>query len=129
MKLKEMGFNVSSEWVQACVEFCQSQIPNVSVDRLIKDVSEQWVNADITVEGTQAGPQIQKLSKDVVKGPVLQGRFVLQVGKFINHRFEPRRLPALKSGKLSNTISGSKSYRHRPKLCVCSATDDIENCQ
>jgi len=80
-RIKGLGFNPSNEWLEACVEFCKSQTPNATVDHLVKEVANQWIDTDITVEGTQAGPQIQALAKEVVKGPILQGRFVLQARK------------------------------------------------
>jgi hypothetical protein len=47
---------------------------------LVNVVIGQWMDADITVEGTQSGPQIREtISPEVVKGPTLQGKFCLQV--------------------------------------------------
>ena len=79
-QISKLGFNVSQEWLDACIEFCQSQIPAPTAQALLNAVIEQWMNADISVEGTQAGPQIQRtFSQDVPKGPPLEGKFCLQV--------------------------------------------------
>ena len=79
-QISKLGFNVSQEWLDACIEFCQSQIPAPTAQALLNAVIEQWMNADISVEDTQAGPQIQRtFSQDVPKGPPLEGKFCLQV--------------------------------------------------
>ena len=67
-QISRLGFNVSKEWVDACVEFCQSQSQNLSGQALVNVVIGQWMDADITVEGTQSGPQIREnISPEVVK--------------------------------------------------------------
>ena len=79
-QISRLGFNVSKEWVDACVEFCQSQSQNLSGQALVNVVIGQWMDADISVVGTQSGPQIREnISPEVVKGPTLQGKFCLQV--------------------------------------------------
>ena len=79
-QISRLGFNVSKEWVDACVEFCQSQTQSLTGQALVNVVIGQWMDADITVEGTQSGPQIREtISPEVVKGPTLQGKFCLQV--------------------------------------------------
>ena len=55
-------------------------MPALKGPALVNAIVEQWMNTDITVEGTQASPQITTtLNKDVVKGPKLEGKFCLQV--------------------------------------------------
>jgi hypothetical protein len=79
-RFSTLGFNVSKEWLNACIEYCLSQDPALSPQALTNAAIEQWMNADITVEGTQASAQIKlNLSPEVAKGPILQGKFFVQV--------------------------------------------------
>lgn len=78
--LTKLGFNVSREWSDACYDYCRGENPGLSNQAIIQAVIEQWKNADITVEGVQASPQIKiNDSANVVKGPPLLGKFLVQV--------------------------------------------------
>ena len=84
-QVSKLGFNVSREWLEACVDFCREQDPSVSVQNLVKAVCDQWMETDITNEGIQATPQIKTdLLPGSAKGPILQGKFCVQVKKISN---------------------------------------------
>ena len=77
---KKFGFNASDEWFQACYEWCKDADPRQSPRGIIKDLREQWLNADIRVEGVQARPQLKpEWTQENVAKSVINGTLTLQV--------------------------------------------------
>lgn len=80
-QLNRLGFTASSEWIEACINWCRESDPAVTGQGLVNSVTQQWLLTDLRNDGVQSRPQIKPewTQKDVIKGQLVTGRLCLQV--------------------------------------------------
>ncbi len=75
-----LGFNTSTEWFGACLEWCKQNDPAISGDKIVKAIREQWLITDIRDDGVQAKQQLKaEWTRETTKKVVIKDSLVLQI--------------------------------------------------